>query len=98
MTIISTSASNRCRPPRSPDSEIRGGRKAVGLGVLFEVLEIGGRLSLANRHQQAVGAEQIILLADLHVLIVLHAIVLEPDRIAGPLIASRYRPGARQGV
>jgi hypothetical protein len=34
------------------------------------------RLSLADWHEQAVGAEEIVFLADLHVLVVVHAIIL----------------------
>jgi hypothetical protein len=56
------------------------------------------RLSLAHRHEQSVGADEIILLADLQVLVVVHAIVLEPDRIAVALVVSRDRPGAGQSV
>src|SRR5271169_4465684 len=70
-------------------------RRAKGL---LEVPEVRACLSLAYRHEQAVGADEIVFLADLNVLVIVHAIALKPDRIAGALIASCYRPGARQGV
>ena len=60
--------------------------------------EVRRRLTFADRHHKSIGADEIILLADLHVLVIFHAIILEPDRIAVALVASRDCPGARQGV
>src|SRR5215470_10282867 len=49
--------------------------------------EVRRRLALADRHEQTISADEIVFLADLDVLIVINAVVLEPDRIAGALIA-----------
>jgi hypothetical protein len=65
---------------------------------LLEVPQVRLRLSLADRHEQAIGADDVIFLADLDVLVVVDAIVLEPDRLAATLIASGDRPGPRQGM
>src|SRR5436305_2067839 len=46
---------------------------------LLEIAGIGRRLVLARGHQVAVRAEEIVVLADDHVVVVLAAIVLVPD-------------------
>ena len=43
-------------------------------------------MALADRHEQTISADEIVFLADLDVLVIIDAVVLEPDRIAGALI------------
>src|SRR5258708_1349587 len=66
----------------------------------LEIFQIGRRLTLPHRHQQAVGAEHIGIGADLDVLVSLDAAVLGPDRtrlLPAPVVLDR-RPRPRQGM
>src|SRR5262249_10116833 len=49
--------------------------------ILFEMLQIRTRLPLLCGPDQAVGANEVVLLADANVLVVFLTIVLEPDRV-----------------
>src|SRR5262249_33511987 len=69
----------------------------LSLARLVEMPQIRRRLVLAQRHQQAVAVDKIVL-ADEHVLIALDADVLHPDRVARAAIAPCDSPRTRQGV
>src|SRR5262245_59539197 len=62
--------------------------------------QVGRRLVLAGRHQVSVGADHIVLAADLYMLVVLGADVFRPYRLlAGePAKAALHRPGPCQRV
>src|SRR5215469_15735273 len=49
--------------------------------LLLEILQIRRRLILLRRHQEAVLADIVVLLADQHVMIAVGALRLEPDRL-----------------
>src|SRR5882724_5536990 len=66
--------------------------------LLLELAQVRRRLILAGRHQEAVGAEEILLLADLHLVLVLAADGLEPGRFPLPVIGPRHRPRARERI
>ena len=55
-------------------------------------------MALADRHEQTISADEIVFLADLDMLVIIDAVVLEPDRIAGALIAPGDRPRPCQGM
>src|SRR5258707_5396188 len=65
-----------------------------------EILQIRRRLIFAGRHQQAIGAEEVVVLADHHMRIVLAADPLAPDRLRIGIaqIVFRHRPRARQSM
>src|SRR5229473_2648926 len=63
-----------------------------------EITKIRRRLVLLGRHQHVVSAQEIILTADQNMMIVLGAVVLQPDRAGVAAISLRDRPGPRQGV
>src|SRR5262245_50022522 len=81
-----------CRPPLNFDfiRKRPTGRRAWGTRPLkptglaavisLEMGQIGRLLPFPGRHQLAVGPEKVVLLLDGHMVIVLGAIVLEPDR------------------
>src|SRR5689334_23575138 len=48
---------------------------------VLEILQVGRPLALAHRHQESVGADIVVVLADLDVAVVFRAIVLEPDHV-----------------
>src|ERR1700687_1701534 len=77
-------------------------RRSTATGGLFpdllEIAQIRRRLVFARRHQIAVPADEIIVLADDNVMIVLVAIVLVPRDLAVTTIAFVHRPGTREGV
>src|SRR5262245_30225892 len=68
------------------------------LAGCFEVAQIGRRLVLLGRHEVAVRAQEIIFLADGHMLVALAAIVLDPDRLAhaAVFLGDRPRTGERR--
>src|SRR5262245_16283647 len=57
--------------------------QVTSLRVVLEIFQIRRCLALAHRHQEAVGADIIVILADLNVAVVLGAIVFEPDHVLG---------------
>ena len=65
--------------------------------ISLEVGQIGRLLAFLCRHQLAVRPEKVVLLLDGHMVIVLGAIVLEPDRagVAAEVFQHRPRPGER---
>src|SRR5260370_15819563 len=65
---------------------------------LVEVPQLRRRLILSGRHEGPVRALEEALAANEDVLVVLAAMILDPDRIAVALVAPGHRPGARQGV
>src|SRR5579863_1191694 len=65
---------------------------------LIEVFQIRRRLILLDRHQEAVRAPEIDLLADDDVRVALAAAVLGPDHVLGATIALHRRPGPRQRI
>src|SRR5262245_4077697 len=67
---------------------------------LLEMSQIGRFLPLAHRHQQAVGADEVALVADRDGTVVLGAQILAPDRewVRIASIALGYRPGAGERV
>src|SRR5258708_26570305 len=71
---------------------------ATSLFLLREIASIRRLLALARGHQEAVGAQEIVLLADRHVAIALRADELGPigPRIGIADVAAGYGPGARQ--
>src|SRR6516164_84907 len=71
-------------------------RRCDLLPRLVEIFQVGRRLALAGRHQLAVGAEEIALLADHHVMIVLDADVLVPGGVAIAVVGPRHRPWSGQ--
>src|SRR5207253_9187741 len=64
----------------------------------FEVPQIGRLLVLLCRHQIAVGAQEIVFLADDHMMIVLGAIIGVPDRLVIAAEFLGHRPGASERV
>src|ERR1700722_4279651 len=81
-----------CRPDAS---------RARSLLRLLEISQIGRNLLLPGRHQVAVRAQHIVLLADLDVVVVLAAIVVAPERLLLVRLAPVglvVRPGAGSGT
>src|SRR5262245_39461084 len=76
----------------------RRARRSLLELVLLEVAQARRRLVLAGRHQQAVGAQEILLLSDLHLVLVLAADGLEPGCLSLPMIGPRHRPWARERI
>src|SRR6476660_92810 len=68
------------------------------LALLIEVVQVRRLLVLPDRHQQAIGAQEIVLLADDDMLIVGGADVLAPLVVALATIAAGDGPGSRQRV
>src|SRR5215470_13247048 len=68
------------------------------LPALLEIAQVRWRLVLARRHQQAVRAQHVVLLADGDVRIAFGADVLEPDEVALAAILFDDRPGARERI
>src|ERR1700722_9367299 len=91
-------------PSAAPVTKSRRAISAMGLppmGLLFcliEVAQIGRRLALLERHQIAVGAQIIAVLADLHMLVADRADVVDPDRRLLQTIGLVNRPRAGQGM
>src|SRR5215471_15351671 len=77
---------------------ISGGTAATLLPRLIEAAQVRGLLILPDRHQEAIGAQEIILLADDDVLVVGGADVLAPSVVALATIAAGDGPGPRQRV
>src|SRR4051812_45924461 len=73
------------------------GQRGSLLG-LPEMPQVRRRLVLARRHQIAVGAQQVILLADEDVLVVLAAGIFEPDRRWRAAITAHHHPRPRQSM
>src|SRR5215470_1482439 len=69
----------------------------ASLPCLTEISQVRRRLVLSRRHQVAVSAHEIVLLADHDVVVVLGAIVLEPRHVAVATIALVHRPGMGEG-
>src|ERR1700733_15278021 len=71
----------------------------VTASLLLEELQIGRRLILLCRHQEAVLADIAVLLADEHMMVAVGALVIEPDRLrvlaAGVFLVGRERPRQR---
>src|SRR4029077_19160110 len=65
---------------------------------LVEIRQIRRRLILPGGHQGAVRALEIALAANEDVLVILGAMILDPDRVTVALVAPVHRPRARQGV
>src|SRR5580704_14922240 len=65
------------------------------LMCLVEAPQSRRRLIFPGRHQVAVGADEVALVADLDIVVDL-AQMLEPDRLALALVAPRHPPGASQ--
>src|SRR5215475_10190341 len=64
---------------------------------VLEIFQVGWRLALAHRHQEAVGADIVVVLADLDVTVVLGAIVLEPHHVLGLAhVLLGHGPGPRE--
>ena len=67
---------------------------------LIEISKIRRPLPLLCRHDQAVGAEKIGLSLDPDMIVVLHAVVLDPPRtrVGAATIVLGHRPGTLQGM
>src|SRR6267154_5045272 len=65
---------------------------------LVEIFQIRRRLVLPGGHKGAVRALEITLAAKEDVLVVLGAMILDPDRVTVALVAPNHCPRARQGV
>src|SRR5438552_16928447 len=67
---------------------------------LIEEFQIGRRLILAGRHQVAVAADEIVVLADHHVMVALGADIFEPDRLGTEVapVGLHHGPRSRQRV
>src|SRR6266853_5495014 len=72
------------------------GEPQLSLSRLLEIAQIGRHLILAGRHQVAVAAEEIVLLADNDVIVVLGALVILPQHLAFAAIGLGHGPGPRQ--
>src|SRR5262247_1376753 len=72
--------------------------RLASLPALLEIAQVRRRLILARRHQQAVRAQHVVLLADSDVRIAFGADVLEPDEVALAAILLDHRPGARERI
>src|SRR5262245_35147408 len=57
-----------------------------------KIAEVRRRLVLLGRHQHTVSAQEIVLAADQNVVVVLGAIVFQPDRVVVAAIPLRDRP------
>src|SRR5215470_5462548 len=68
------------------------------LPALLEIAQVRWRLVFARRHQQAVRAQHVVLLADGDVRIAFGADVLEPDEVALAAIRLDHRPGAGERI
>src|SRR5882762_1873010 len=64
----------------------------------LEIPQVGRLLVLLGRHQVTVGAHEIVLLSDDHMMIVLRAIVGVPDRLVVAAELLGHGPGARERV
>src|SRR5579883_714500 len=71
-----------------------------GLSPRLEIAQIGRRLILFGRHQQPVGAQHVALTSDTHMLVLLDAGRVAPDRasFAGAPVALGHRPWTREGM
>src|SRR5262249_59922258 len=78
------------RPPERHSS--------ASLPRLLEIPQIRRGLILLGGHQEAVPAENIMLIGDPNVSVVLGAIVVEPNRIVIALVTFVDRPWAGQGM
>src|SRR6516165_10413225 len=87
-----------CTPAWRARDGFRSARPILLLHIL-EIAQVGGLLALLDRHQVAIGAEVVALLADDDVLIVLAAFVLIEDHLLlrHPQVALVDRPGPGQG-
>src|SRR5262245_13488439 len=65
---------------------------------LLEIAPVRWRVVLADRHQQAVRAQHVILLADDDMLVVGRTVIRTPGVVAKAAIASCDRPGTRQRI
>src|SRR5579883_2046413 len=67
---------------------------------LIEISKIRRSLALLGRHEHSVGAEKVWLSLDADMVVVFHAVVLDPPwmRVGAPAIALGHNPRARQGV
>src|SRR5580704_11331516 len=65
---------------------------------LVEILQIRRRLILPGGHEGAVRALEIAFATNENVLVVLGAMILDPDRVTVACVAPGHRPRARQGV
>src|ERR1700730_5336281 len=67
---------------------------------LIEISQIGRSLTLLCRHDQAVGAEKVGLALDPDMIVVLHAVVLDPPRtrVGAAAIVFGHGPGTCQGM
>src|SRR5262245_18502249 len=66
--------------------------------ALLEIVQVRRRLVLARRHQQAVRAQHVVLLADGDVCIALGADVLEPDEVVLAAILLGHHPGTAERI
>src|SRR5262249_25321541 len=93
-TSVSCSSSQQCWECSAP----RRKRSPSSPAQRIEVAQIGRCLVLLGRHQIAVHAAQVGLLAEKHIAVVLGADVLDPGRVADASVAPGHRPGSGQGV
>src|SRR5262249_43652780 len=65
---------------------------------LVKVSQVRRRLVLLGRHQVAIGAQEVGLRADRHMVVSDRADILHEVRVVGAAISLEHGPGARQGV
>src|SRR5262249_7911313 len=88
---------------QSPDKRYLGRQWAVAPGSLSRLIEISKirrPLTLLCRHDHSVGAEKVRLSLDADMMVVFHAVILEPPRmrVGTAAIALGHNPRTRQGV
>src|SRR5262252_9101840 len=83
-------------PP--PHGRPRTNRRSALLARLIEIAQIRGLLILPDRHQEAIGAQEVILLADDDMLVVGGADVFAPSVVALATVAASHRPGTCERV
>src|SRR5262245_42477471 len=66
---------------RSIGMRISGARASPSLPCMIEVPQVRGRLILADRHQEAVRAQHVVVAADLQMIVVLGADAFAPLRL-----------------
>src|SRR5262245_19595859 len=71
---------------------------AALLAWLIEIAQIRRLLILPDRHQEAICAQEIVLLADNHMLVVGGADVFAPSVVALATVAAGHRPGTRERI
>src|SRR5262245_19589830 len=64
----------------------------------LEITQVRRLLPLLRRHQQPVGAEHVVLVADLHMRIIDRAIAFGKDRVALATVCLQHGPGPRQRI